>query len=90
MVFKRRNNMNGDWIASNRFTITFTKNGDISIIYSDSQMNCKSTYKFNESEGSIDSPENCANFKFESVDNEQLILFHQGREYAIKYKFKRC
>ncbi len=81
---------NNDWIESDNLTVTFSKNGNISIIYNDSQMKCESTYTYDESSLMIDSPQNCAKYRLESVNPDQLILSRQGRSEIYKYKFKRC
>lgn len=81
---------NGFWVGSDNLTITFSKKGDISIIYKDSQMKCESTYIYDENSLMIESLENCARYKLESVNSNQLILSLQGRSEIYKYKFKRC
>lgn len=78
------------WIESDKLTITFTKKGDVSIIDNDSQTKCESTYSLDESTSMINSTQNCARYRLESVDQNQLILYHQGRSEVYKYKFKRC
>ena len=78
------------WMESDNLTITFSKKGDISIIYKDSQMKCESTYIYDENSLMIDSPQNCARYKLESVNPDQLILSRQGRSEIYKYKFKKC
>jgi hypothetical protein len=82
--------INNDWIYSYKLTITFSKNGNISIFNKESQMICESTYELDESSLMIDSPQNCARYKLESVDKNQLILYNQGRSEIRRYKFKRC
>ena len=79
-----------DWVESDKLTIIFSKNGNINVTYNDSQMKCESTYMYDESLSTIDSPQNCAKYKLESVDQDQLILSQQGRSEIYKYKFKRC
>ena len=81
---------NGFWIESDNLTITFSKKGDISIIYKDSQMKCESTYIYDENSLMIESLESCARYKLESVNSNQLVLSQQGSSEIYKYKFKRC
>ena len=48
------------------------------------------TYIYDENSLMIESLENCARYKLESVNSNQLVLSQQGSSEIYKYKFKRC
>ncbi len=79
-----------EWVESDAFTITFTNDSRISIMYKNSSEKCESIYTFDESTMLLDAQENCAKYQIEAVDQNQLILFQQGREVLYKFKFRRC
>jgi major membrane immunogen (membrane-anchored lipoprotein) len=81
---------NIEWVKSDKFTLEFERDGMVKLIYKDNQMNCESTFVFEETTLEIKSGNNCINFYLEMVNDSELILYQKGREEIFKFKFIRC